>query len=147
MSDMSSDLMLYHGGARGMRPGDVIEPHPPNYVDGCEICDAHRQGAEIAIGGQVIDPANHAPEFVFATTDREYGKFYASKFPRGDLYRVEPIGELIPSEHDPFPTWMARSFRVLAVYERRVELTNSQRRRLLKRWPDEMWAIDRYEGR
>lgn len=132
--------MLFHGGAPGFKPGDIIEPHAPNLVDDCPICEAHRVGAEYALDGQIIDPANHASEFVFATSDREYGRFYASKFPRGDLYVVVPTDEaLVPSDADPFPTWMAKTLRVHAVYDRYVQLTDRQRRRLLRRWPDEMW--------
>ena len=130
---------LFHGGVPRLHPGDVIEPHEPNYVDDCPICEAHRKGAEIAVQGQIIDPANHAPEYTFATSDREYARFYASKFPHGDLYVVEPLDELVASECDPFPTWLCKKLRVRSVYERCVELTMPQRRRLAKRWPDEMW--------
>jgi hypothetical protein len=68
------------------------------------------------------------------TDDRAYGRFYASKYPVGDLYRVEPVGELQESTEDPFPTWHAASAVVVSVAERAVRLTPAQRRTLLNRW-------------
>ncbi|GAB3376370.1 hypothetical protein GCM10027360_53240 [Amycolatopsis echigonensis] len=53
----------------------------------------------------------------------------------GDLYRVEPVGDVDPSTEDPFDTWTVAAARVVSVYDRAVRLTNGQRRRLLARWP------------
>ena len=40
---------------------------------------------------------------MYATTDRLYAKHYASLWGRGDLYRVEPVGELLESTEDLIP--------------------------------------------
>jgi len=65
---------------------------------------------------------------VYVTTDREYARLYAFGVPRGDLYRVEPIGELIETtgRQDHAPSWAAPAARVIAVYERFVHLTPKQ---------------------
>ena len=129
---------LFHGGIPHLKPGDLIEPHEPNFLDGCAVCDAERQGMNLAIGGDIIDPLTGHPETVYATSDREYARFYASKYPHGDLYVVEPVGEVVLSVEDPFPTWRAPAWRVRSVFSRCVVLTMQQRRRLWKRWPTKM---------
>lgn len=133
---MTTPLQLWHGGVAGLRPGDVIVPSPRKTVDGCAVCAAHAAGKTLTVDGHAVDPANGQPDRVYLTSDRHYAKFYASKWVYGDLYRVEPVGELTWSTEDPFPTWTAGSARVVAVYERAVRLTDRERRRLLERWPD-----------
>lgn len=71
---------------------------------------------------------------VYVTTHRLYAKHYASLFGRGDLYRVEPIGDLRPSTEDSMPTFVCDRARVVQVYERAVLLTMTERRRLFREW-------------
>lgn len=86
---------LYHGGIPGVGPGDLIEPHPPAVVDGCRICEARAAGEDPTVPGLgVVDPATKHPDRVYVTSDREYGRFHASKVWLGDLYQVEPVGDL-----------------------------------------------------
>lgn len=127
-------MRLFHGGKPGLKTGDEIVAGSPHYVEGCEVCDAHKAGAEVVMDGNVVDPANHEPGRVFVTTDREYARFYASKYPRGDLYTVDIIGEFVPSPEDPFPSGHVECAVVRGVADRYVELTTGQRSRLLKRW-------------
>jgi hypothetical protein len=130
-------VQLWHGGAAGLRPGDLIVPSARKIIDGCAVCAAHAAGKTLTLDGHAIDPANAQPNRIYLTTDRAYAKFYASKWVYGDLYRVAPVGELAWSTEDPFPTWTAQSARVMvSVYERAVRLTDRERRRLLERWPD-----------
>lgn len=119
---------LYHGGIPGLSPGDFIVPAEPHFVAGCAWCEAKKRGKA------VHDPLRAHVESVYVTTDRAYARFYASKFPRGDLYAVEIEGEAIPSDEDHFPTWRCPKARVLKVYERYVRMTPTQRRSLLRRW-------------
>ncbi len=126
---------LFHGGVPGLSPGDLIEPHPPNVVDGCAICEAKAAGQQPVVQGLgVVDPLTERPDRVYLTTDREYARFYASKYPLGDLYVVKPVGALEPSTEDHFPTWTAPAARVVSVYDRAVRLTPHRRRTLLRRW-------------
>ena len=125
----TTDVRYWHGGIPGLRPGDLIVPSAPNYLDNCPICQAKRAGINTP-----LDPLTVHPDSVYLTTDREYARFYASKFPRGDLYRVEPVGEPVASDEDRFPTWRAPSARVAAVLDRCVTLTHRQRATLLNRW-------------
>ncbi|MFE4329692.1 hypothetical protein ACFRQM_09570 [Streptomyces sp. NPDC056831] len=128
-------VRYFHGGVPGLRPGDLITPHPPNVVDGCPVCAARAAGEPYTVPGLgVIDPPTGRPDRVYVTTDREYGFFYASRWYHGDLYVVEPLGGVEPSMEDPFPTWCAEAARVRSVYSRCVQLTPAQRRRLLVRW-------------
>ncbi|WP_330435754.1 hypothetical protein OIC43_36895 [Streptomyces sp. NBC_00825] len=125
----------WHGGVPGLAPGDLVEPHPPAVVDDCPICTARANGQTYTDEhGRVIDPPTGRPDRVYITTDREYARFYASKVWLGDLYVVEPAGEIQKSTEDPFPTWTCESARVLSVYSRAVRLTPGQRQTLANRW-------------
>jgi hypothetical protein len=121
--------IYFHGGKPGLTPGELILPGMPNFIDGCPVCDAHKAGQQHA-----LEPLTKHGDRVYITTDREYARFYASKYPRGDLYTVEPIGDLAPSEEDRFPTWHVEAARVRGVYDVYVQLTPKQRRTLLRRW-------------
>jgi hypothetical protein len=124
-----ADQRYWHGGAPGLNVGDLIEPGRPHFVDGCEVCDAHRAGQDHA-----LDPLTRHTDRVYITTDREYARFYASKYPRGDLYTVQPVGDPVPSDEDHFPAWHVPQARVVSVYDRYVALTPKQRRTLMSRW-------------
>jgi hypothetical protein len=127
-------VRYFHGGIPGLKVGDLLTPHPPNYVDNCEVCAAKKAGQNYAVDGQVVDPLTGRPDRIYITSDREYARFYASKFPRGDLYVVDPEGEMELSTEDHWPTWSAPAARVRSVYDRYVQLTAGQRRAMLKRW-------------
>lgn len=135
-------MILFHGGVPGMRPGDVLTPHTPNVVDGCAICEARAAGDDwVDVNGNVIDPATKLP-MVYACEDRPYARFYASKYPTGDLYRVELVGDVVRSAEDHWPTWCAPEARVVSVLERAVRLTPAQRRSLVRKWQ----RLDRESG-
>ncbi|WP_327415465.1 hypothetical protein [Streptomyces sp. NBC_01233] len=126
---------LFHGGASGLNPGDLLVPHPPKVLDGCPICVARAAGESYEVPGVgVIDPPTGRPERIYVTSDREYARFYASRYWLGDLYTVEPVGELEPSTEDFFPTWSVPEARVVGVVSRAVRLTDKQRRTLDRRW-------------
>lgn len=120
----------WHGGAPGLRPGDLIEPQPlgdgAHLVNGCPTCEARRQGEQLP--DDDLDPSK-----VYVTTEREYARIYAAGYPRGALYRVEPVGDLEPSP-DPVPSWGCNAARVIAVYDPLVILTPAEVRRALRRW-------------
>jgi len=131
---MTADLRLWHGGVPGLRVGDLIEPgnNRPTHP-GCAYCAARDEQAN---GGAapVIDPLAQQTDRVYATTSRAYARHYASLWGRGDLYRVEAVGEAERSAEDSIETWHAPTFRVLAVVERAVLLTWTQRRALNREW-------------
>jgi hypothetical protein len=122
---------LYHGGVPDLRPGDLLVPgHKRRRHEGCPWCDAREEGrAHLGIDG----PAQL--EAVYFTPVRLYAKFHASLYGRGDLYRVEPVGDAVLSAEDSVETWAAPAARVLSVYDRAVLLTDTERRRL-----DRLWA-------
>lgn len=123
--------ILFHGGKPDLRVGDLIEPgHERMAHPGCPWCEARTRGAaHLGIDG----PAEDADR-VYCTTNRLYAKHYASLWGRGDLYRVEPVGELVPSTEDTLESFKAPALRVAAVIDRVVLLTNSERRRLFREW-------------
>ena len=127
---MSTTPVLYHGGVAGYWIGDLLTPNNAEhrYVDGCQHCAAQREGRFL-----VLDPPT-PPDWVYATSDREYARFYASRAVRGSLYRVRLEGDVEPSIEDPFPTWRGRRAIILGVPEIRVTLTMRQRRKLWCRW-------------
>lgn len=116
-------MRLYHGGTPGLRPGEVITPHEAKRIDGCPWCES---GAD----------DTHRPDRVFATTFRLYGRYYASKYVLGWLYRVEERDGMELSDGDPFETYHAGGFTVLSVLDRAVQLTPTERRRLLRLWKE-----------
>ncbi|MER5917017.1 hypothetical protein ABT124_43380 [Streptomyces sp. NPDC001982] len=119
----------------GLKPGDLITPRPPHVVDGCKVCEARAAGLTATTSdGQAVDPPTGRPDRVYITSDREYARFYASRYWYGDLYTVEPVGETEASTEDPWPTWCVPAARVVSVYTRAVQLTPHQRRTLLRRW-------------
>lgn len=120
----------YHGGVDGLKVGDILTPgHSRKQHDGCPWCEARANG-DAHLG---IDPPSERME-VYFTPNRLYAKFHASMYGRGDLYRVEPIGEVTRSTEDSMETYTAPTARIVSVYERAVLLTWSERRRLDREW-------------
>lgn len=121
--------ILFHGGVGGLWPGNMILPDMAHgrYVDGCADCEAHRRGEH---GTDPLTPAG----WVYASTDRPYARYYASRAVKGWLYEVELMGDVERSEEDLFPSWRARSAKVIRVIEKRVTLTMDERRALFVRW-------------
>lgn len=121
---------LFHGGVPGLRPGDVIEPgHERQAHVGCPWCEARAAGGA-HLG---IDPLGLIDR-VYATSNRMYAKHYASLWGYGDLYRVDPVGDLESSTEDTIESWHAPALRVVAVIDRAVLLTPAERRRLFREW-------------
>lgn len=124
-------MRLFHGGVPGLRPGDILEPgHQRHLKDGCPWCDARAAGETGPAG---IDPPSQR-EAVYLTPHRLYAKHHASLYGRGDLYQVEPIGELVRSTEDSIETWCAPIAVVLVAVDRVVTLTMTERRRLITQW-------------
>jgi hypothetical protein len=124
-------MMLFHGGVPFLQLGAIIEPgHERQSHDGCEFCAARAQSrAHLGVDG----PSARADR-VYCTTNRLYAKHYASLWGRGDLYRVEPVGSILRSDEDTIPSFHAGALRVVAVHDRAVLLTWSERRRLFREW-------------
>ena len=123
---------LYHGGVPGLAIGGMLEPghsrdhrHP-----GCPWCEARAKGGSY----RGVDPASPRQDRGYVTEDREYARWHASLYGHGDLYLVEPVGEVERSQEDPFPTFVVPAARVVAVLCRGVVLRPSQRRRIFERW-------------
>ena len=98
---------LWHGGVPGLRRGDVLTGGQSRRVhEGCPFCEAREAGGAVTIDGVGIDGPSFRPDRAYVTADREYARFHASLWGRGDLYRVEPIDpdDLEPSTEDHFPS-------------------------------------------
>ena len=128
---MTAPLLL-HGGVGGLWRGSSILPgmSAHRHVAGCKMCEAQRDGTASARGWDPETPNG----WVYATADREYARYYASRAVRGSLYRVRLEGDVEPSTEDPFPTWRGRSATVLAALEFNITLTMKQRQHLFVRW-------------
>lgn len=126
-------MKLFHGGGPELWPGSTILPNMAHtrYLDDCPQCTAQRNGYGGIAG---YDPAT--PEgFVYATSDRDYARYYASRAIKGWLYEVElDDASAEESQEDPFPTWRAHRAKVVRVLEKRVTLTMDERRQLFIRW-------------
>ena len=123
---------MWHGGVAGLWVGDVILPNMAEhrYVEGCPHCAAQAAGQRTN-----IDPPTPA-DWVYASEDHEYARWYASRAVRGSLYRVRLEGECERSQEDPpqFGCWRARRAVVVGVKELGVTLTMRERERVFMRW-------------
>lgn len=125
-----SSVVFYHGGAPGLRVGDVLTPRPAtdsrHLRDGCPICQARAAGAPLPEDD--LDPT-----LVYVTIQRIYAMLYAGGYPRGGLYRVQPLGPLLPSP-DPPATGSAavEAALILAVLDPAVRLRPTDLRRILR---------------
>lgn len=124
--------ILFHGGVSGRRVGDVLVPGMAEhrYVKGCPHCEAQAAGVDSG-----IDPATPA-DWVYATADRPYARWYASRAVSGTLYRVRLEGDVEQSVEDPpwSNTFRARRAVVVAVLENRIVLTMDERWRIFRRF-------------
>lgn len=123
-------MRLFHGGAPGLRAGDLITPRAAgdtaHLVDGCPTCEARRAGTPLP--SDDLDPA-----LVYVTTDRDYASIYAAGYPRGALYRVETTDDLTPSP-DPVPSFGVHTATVAAVLDPMVVLSRHDTRRFMRRY-------------
>jgi hypothetical protein len=120
---------LFHGGVPGLRPGDLIEPgHARKVHDGCAWCAARAELPPAADGLPLHE------DRVYLTPERSYARYYASLYGRGDIYQVEPVGQLLRSTEDTVETWTAPAARVIVAVDRAVLLTMGERRRLYRAW-------------
>lgn len=109
----------------------ILPGHDRAHHTGCPYCEARARGE--AHDG-IDPPAQH--EAVYITPDRLYGKFYASQYGYGDLYRVDPVGAVTKSDEDTWLAYRCAQARIVAVLDRAVLLTPSERRRVHREWTD-----------
>ena len=122
----------WHGGVPGLKVGDLVEGgHERRTHEGCPWCEARADGSA---GPGGIDGPSLRRDRVYVTTNRLYAKHYASLWGRGDLYQVEPVGAVEVSLEDSIETRTVDAARVVAVYDRAVLLTMTERRRLAREW-------------
>lgn len=126
-----SQPRLFHGGVPDLRPGDLITPgHDRRSHEGCAWCEARAKGE----AHQGMDGPSLRTDRVYATTNRLYAKHYASLWGRGDLYRVDAVGDVQRSTEDTIESYCCEQLQVVAVIDRAVLLTRSERRRLFREW-------------
>src|SRR5918992_5969369 len=108
---MPGTRKLYHGGAPGLVPGQAL--YPPS-LTGARSC------AE-------FDAEHCRSDRVYLTTDQADAVVYAALAPisgRGDVYEVEPLGDLEPDPPGDLRTssYSAPAATVVAVVRRGVSL-------------------------
>lgn len=119
--------VLYHGGVPDLEPGDIIEPgHSRDNHDDCPICRARR-----AKGADAIEGTGHT-EQVYCTRYRDYAAEYAAIYSKGDVYQVEPVGELTDSDEDFDGCYRCDRLRIVRTVEKHVVLTPKRRRRIIR---------------
>ena len=127
-------IRWWHGGVPGLKVGDLIEPttDTAHLLDDCPVCQARKRDEQLP-----QDPND--PTRVYVTTDREYARIYAAGYPRGALYRVEPVGELERTTDDVVESYACSAARVLAVYDACVILSPRRVRALLRDVRRDAW--------
>ncbi len=113
---------LYHGGARGLLPGQKLLPPSLTAAPSCADYDGEHCRSDR----------------VYLTTDLEEATVYAALAPRGgcgDVYEVEPMDEPEPDQScaDGTATFTTRAAIVVAVVRRDVDVEEAaaRMRRLL----------------
>ena len=113
------ERFYYHGGVPGLWPGDVIEPQSMgegrHLVDGCPVCEARKQGTPSDYD------ENHRFDRIYVTTNKFIATVFAAGYPRGALYRVEPLGALEEDPEHP-ESWAVPAARVLKVADALVDV-------------------------
>ncbi|MFF2612290.1 hypothetical protein [Kitasatospora sp. NPDC058046] len=128
-------VRYFHGGFPSLKVGDRITPHPPLQHPGCAECAARAAGVQIVMpDGRLSEPPTGRPDRVYISTDKAYARWYASRAVAGDLYRVEPEGDAVRSDEDPFETYICAAAVIVQVVERAVRLMDKDRGRLDRRW-------------
>lgn len=110
------EIKFYHGGVPGMEKGDIILP--PSITGMSTLLQYSKQ----------IDPDGvQRHDRVYITTSRAAADLFASSYPRGDVYKVKPIGEL---SEDPDCTEEGLSYQcekavVVAAIRRKATLASA----------------------
>lgn len=132
-----SDETWFHGGIPGFKAGDVLDAVPyRNRRASCGWCSAHANvllSTGEAPGYGADEVCAHA---LYVTSSRLYAKARAAMWGYGDVYRVEPVGDLVQkTDPDLCLEWDVPAARVLAVYDRVVRLSRSEVNRLRRLRP------------
>lgn len=121
--------ILYHGGPRGLQPGDTIEGgHTRRMHDNCPLCRMHAKN-------DPTDPDyTQHPEHAYCTPIKIYARQYAALC-AGDLYQVRPADghDLMPGDEPDIEEYRCDQLIVVRCVERHVTLTWKDRRKL-QRW-------------
>lgn len=151
-------MSWFHGGVAGLREGDFLSPSPPHVTDGCPVCVARAEGRSVSVGqfrswvaqfgerarpvlqalegapaDAPVDPPS-AREGIYITTHEGYAAWYAARSGNGDLYEIAPIGDVVWSDSDHFPSATVVKARIVRVLRRSVQLTRHERRALSREW-------------
>jgi hypothetical protein len=138
LAPVDTPTTLWHGGVPDLKPGDMIVPAPRQPVDNCPMCQAMERGESVMVRHQgqthFVDGPREITDGVYVTSDRFYASHYASRFGRGDLYRVEPVGQIIAQQVEAggFPVWVVPQARVVSVVQRMIVWTDKERRRFIR---------------
>lgn len=100
---------LYHGGVPGLNPGDLILP-------------PDRSGTNHTLSQYARPDAPHGTrtDLVYLTPISQHARVFAAFYPDGALYRVMPVGGVIPDPDAPDSAVMAAEAVVLEVVRPRV---------------------------
>lgn len=119
--------VLYHGGAPGLHPGDIIEPgHSRDLYDDCPICQDRKQH-----GPDAFEGTKH-PNQVYCTKYREYAAWHASLYGKGSVYQVKPLDVLADSEEDFEGCYRCNRLQVVRLVECSVEFDWKRRRKAIR---------------
>lgn len=112
-------LSMFHGGAPGLDVGDVLTKE--------HWSDPRELAGDLGMPSELIAPGKRA---VYITSDALFAASFAAKKPLGDLYRVEPHGEIGPdpdfADHKDL-SFACESATILEVLHRQVKPTRENR--------------------
>lgn len=113
--EQAARMTFWHGGIGGLQVGDLILP--PSLTRSAMST------------GQVMDEARL--DRVYLATDREVARTFAAilfeHLGAGNLYQVQPMGEIRPDTDYPGCSFEARKAMIIAVDEIDVQLTSADR--------------------
>lgn len=122
---VTKDRCFFHGGCRGLQPGDMLLPAAATGVDSVSgAAGAPYSRDHIYLTLSVEDARSYAAVFIPAgILERlQRGETIARSDLGGDVYEVEPLDEVGPDLDHPIPgvSWQTKRARVVRIVERGV---------------------------
>lgn len=133
---MPADARLYHGGAPGRKPGDLLLPPAETGYRTHEV--RWREELGIDLRAQGLDADRYLADRVYLTTRRDLAEAYAMAHyltrdgdRPGMLYLAEPVGGLEDDPDLPGISFQCARARVVRIYDPYVQMSFARFQRIM----------------
>lgn len=120
MNDIGN-YKYFHGGVKNLKRGDYVSAplitfnarHAP-YISDADKAEGHCKNDK-----------------VYVTTDLNAARAYASSYPFGDVYEVEPLGNISADPDAPDVSLMCDAAKVISIVQRKVKFKAKRLERMM----------------